>query len=539
MNNLFPKLGRASFAVGLLVILLLTYSLGSYGLIEDNEARFFEISWEMSCSDDWITPRLNFIKHFHKPPGTFWLVGASLKLFGASEWAGRLPVALAALLTTAIVSIWATQNDGREGGERTALVLVTSLQFWFLARIVLTDMFLTASVTSAFYWAWQARGHRNRRAWSYFWLSLAASMLFKGPVGVLVVTPVLLIYRRTDPLRRAWNLRPMCGIPVLLLISLPWYLIVCWQNDGLLSYFLGFQTVDRVFSTTHGRAGGWWFYFPVLVVGFFPWSAGLPMAISGAWKRRDEFDRFLLLWCLVPLVIFSMMGSKLPTYLLPVFPGLALLTSREASQPGRGKTLGWLALTQLGLLSLALVAYLTVSPDPILEPAAPHLYAVGLLIPSAILAAQNWRPRLSDQTWFVYPGFVFAMCLIILTSSLGLCDGAFSSRRLASFVRNQMSDEDDIVEVSDHLHGLPYYLRRRLIQVSYPRETQFESDDSTSDYLFPDLASYLSSKTTDSRTFYIIRSSDYDTIADLTWRSWDLGPWRLARKESSTAPAMP
>lgn len=516
-----------------LSLLLLLFGLGSYGLLEDNEARFFEISWEMAQSGDWLTPRLNFIDHFHKPPGTFWLVGGSLKLLGTSEWAGRLPVALAALWTVGLTWYWAAQEGGRGQACRAVLVLVTSLEFWFLSRLVLTDMFLTAAVTSALYCAWRSRNHPEGKFWLGFWLSLAAGFMVKGPIGLVIVLPVLALFHLSMQGKLSWNLRPRLGLPLFLALALPWYVIVCLQHEGLLDYFLRFQTTQRMLTTVHGRPGAWWFYLPVLAAGFFPWSTGLPLTLAAAWKRRNELDRFLLLWLIVPVLFFSCAGSKLPTYLLPIFPALALLTARQ--EPRRLRALGTTALFTLALFTLALSVYLVIGVAPELQPAYHHLSALAALLGMSCLAALAFRSRTGALVWFAWPACSWAAGLLLLASSLGLCDGAYSARRLAQTIQRECP-VGEIVEVADHLHGLPYYLGRRLVQVSYPRETWFQNPEDYQDFLYPDLSAYFASRRADPSTLIVVRRSDYGTYANPAWTHQEIGHWILLRPWPQATP---
>ncbi len=533
-----------------LTLLLLGLGLGSYGLLEDNEARFFEISWEMAQSHDWVTPHLNFIEHFHKPPGTFWLVASSLRLFGPSEWAGRLPVALAGLLTIGLTFHWMTRTGGQRLAVRAVLVLLTSVEFWFLSRLVLTDMFLTLTVTSAFYWAWRARSSaptqaanpqtspRASTAWLPFWLSLAAGFLVKGPIGLAIVMPVLFLHHLTSP-QQKWNLRPTLGLPLFLLLALPWYVLVCLQNDGLLAYFLRFQTAQRMLTTVHGRPGPWWFYLPVLLAGFFPWSTGLAYSLREAWYRRDDLDRLLLLWVVVPLLFFSCAGSKLPTYLLPIFPALAMLTARASGQSPEARRLSSIALGTQAALGLALALYLAHGAAAELQPATGQLQALATLLILSPALAFHHRRGASDDAWFAWPALTFAGGLLLLAGALGPCDRAYSARELARTVIAQQPQPGDLVEIADHLHGLPYYLDQRLVQVAFPRETQFEENTDYQRYLYPDLASYLASRKPSPTTLIVMRRSDYETYANRSWTHWNIGPWILLRPFSQAAPDLP
>ena len=528
LSSPFPRRPFPNSAgAGLLTLLLLFFGLGSYGLLEDNEARFFEISWEMARSGDWLTPHLNFIDHFHKPPGTFWLVGASLNLFGYSEWAGRLPVALAGLLTVGLTWAWAARGEGsRDEACHAVLILVTSMEFWFLSRLVLTDMFLTMSVTAALYCAWLSRAYPERNHWLGFWLALAASFMFKGPVGLAIIAPVLGLFSLISQEKRPWNLHPALGLPLFLALSLPWYITVCLQHDGLLAYFLKFQTAQRMLTAVHGRPGPWWFYLPALAGGFFPWSTGLPLTLGHAWKRRDDLDRFLLLWILFPLLFFSCAGSKLPTYLLPIFPALALLTARQ--EPATLRRLAVIAQATLAVFAAAVAAYLNHGAAPEIQPAVRQLTALAALLGISCLASLALSTRVIPQSRILWPAYTWASALLILASALGSCDKAYSARYLAETIKRS-PNHGEIVEVADHLHGLPYYLDQRLVQVSYPRETQFEPPEDYRDYLYPDLAAYFGAAGSGMSPLVIMRKSDVAAYADPRWPREEIGNWVLLR----------
>jgi 4-amino-4-deoxy-L-arabinose transferase-like glycosyltransferase len=390
-------------------------------------------------------------------------------------------------------------------------------------------MFLALSVTIAMFFAWRSRHERGRHDWLCFWLAMAASFLFKGPIGLAIVVPVLLVYPRWARDGRSWRLRPLLGVPLFVLLGLPWYIAVCMQHDGLLDYFLLFQTAERMLTKVHGRAGPPWFYIPVLLGGFFPWSTALPRVMLKAYHRAEPFDRFLLLWIVLPVIFFSCAGSKLPTYLLPIFPALAMLTARSTRSPGEARTVGTTALVSMALFGLALALYLSHGAAPEIAPGAPYLTALAALLGLGCAAALALRSRLDEVGWMAWPGALFALGILALASALGPCDKAYSARVLAQSIRALEPPHRDIVEVADHVHGLPYYLDRRIVQVAYPRETQFDPPQDYRDYLFPDLASYYRAEKPAQPPLIILRRSDYEAFADPQWPQERIGTWYLVR----------
>jgi 4-amino-4-deoxy-L-arabinose transferase len=282
--------------LGLFFGLLFFVNLGSYGLLEDNEARFLEIAWEMKESGDLVVPKLNYISHFHKPPATFWIESLSLKMLGDSEAAARLPVVLASIATVLLTSFFFTDSRKR---MLVALILASNPEFWFLSRTVLTDMYLCLTVTACMVSAHVLMRKKSPATAAVFWSSAALSGLVKGPVGPIIVALALvslhlwnkLSGRPNVPWKNWMGLR---GLALFCLISLPWYIAVCLRFPHLLNYFVEYQIVQRVATEVHGRGGPPWFYVPVILVGFLPWSLALPQALFHAIRKADLLDRFLV-----------------------------------------------------------------------------------------------------------------------------------------------------------------------------------------------------------------------------------------------------
>ena len=512
--------------LGIFLGILFFGNLGSYGLLEDNEARFFEIAWEMEESGDLVTPKLNFINHFHKPPATFWLVGLSLKCLGATEGAGRLPVVLAAIATVILTSLFLPRGEQR---VFSVLVLACNLEFWLLSRTVLTDMFLTLSVTACMLAAYRLIQTEDRRAFWLFWISLGFSTLVKGPVGPAIIFLALLTYHASAeriPWRR-WS--PLKGLMLFGVVALPWYLLVCSEYSGLLEYFAGYQTVERLATTVHGRGGPVWFFLPVVLIGFLPWSLAVPASLRIAFKRSSTLDRFLLCWLLPSFLLFSLSGSKLPTYILPLFPALALLVAsnwgdREFARRTVISTVG-----VLGLLGLGAFAFSIVGATPELR-SATGVIVLGSLVclgGAGLTGALLRKARVEDA--LEASGVTFGIFLIVLSFGLNLTDGAYSSRRLARAILAHADANTVIAEYADHLHGLPYYLDRRLVQVSYPRETQFERTGSVEGFLYPDLQSFLAAQG-EKPIILVVRRSDYSDELFSKWEKIYEGRWLVLER---------
>lgn len=526
---------RGVVALVFFVLVLLFTNLGANGLLEDNEARFFDISWEMAKSGDWITPRLNHIIHFHKPPFTFWLVGGSLNLLGDSELAGRLPVALMSLAVLGMTFYWGSREKERPVSlaERitTVLILVTSLEFWFLSRLVLTDMFLAFAVMLMQISFWRLRSEESYKSWTLiFWVAFGISFLAKGPVGLAIVGLTFLGFRimgGTIPWKRLF------WIPAVLLglaLMLPWYIAVCIKYPNLFYYLFEFQTVERVATEVHGRAGPPWFYVPVILGGFFPWSFSLWASAKKAYQERSQYQLYLWAWLLFPLILFSLSGSKLPTYLLPLFPALALLTARALHDPEKQKQVAWSTVTALGLFTVALAVFLSGKVPPEVRPATNILWGAAAFSGLGFLASLALTAKGQSVTAMRAASVGFAGVLLSLTFGLGPCDEYYSAKKMGEYIHSLPQEGLVVAEFQDHLHGLPYYLNRRIVQIAYPRETLFEHDDEYKKFLFASVDEFLASLSPAQSPLIIMRKGDYAPERFGSFEEKRVGSWVVLRR---------
>jgi hypothetical protein len=213
----------------------------------------------------------------------------------------------------------------------SALILVTSVEFFILARTVIFDMPLTFCETVAllaFYEAKQSENRRRRAALCLaMYLALGAGTLIKGLVALVIPGIVfflfILLRRRWQILRRIYLIP---GAGVFLAVVLPWYLQAEARNPGYLNYYLWAEHFGRYTTASFDRSEPWYYFIGVALVGFFPWTLVLPWIIKNLWRRSwDDKTVYLVLWVSVPLLFFSASHSKLPHYILPIFPALSIL----------------------------------------------------------------------------------------------------------------------------------------------------------------------------------------------------------------------
>ncbi|TAG10978.1 MAG: glycosyltransferase family 39 protein [Verrucomicrobia bacterium] len=300
--------------------------LGTRGLNEPDEGRYAAVGWEMAAGGSWLVPHLNGIEHVQKPPLIYWFTAASMKLLGYNEWAARMPSALAAcgvlLLTMAITRrLW---NENR--ARIAAIVLVSTFMFFLLARVLTPDMLMTFFITAAI------AALVDERRWLFF-IMMGLGFLTKGPMALVVpLSAALGSYLTRDrslpQVRFPW----VRGMLVTLLIGLSWFIVLSVLNPTLFDYFWQSELLDRFATNEHGRSKPFWFFAPVLIAGLLPWTFLIPGLVRQAWsriraKRVTSSQGLLLGWTILPLIILSLSGSKLLTYVLPLMPAFAIAIS--------------------------------------------------------------------------------------------------------------------------------------------------------------------------------------------------------------------
>jgi 4-amino-4-deoxy-L-arabinose transferase-like glycosyltransferase len=343
MKSILQKWGLPA-----LTLFTFFFLLGSRSLNEPDEGRYSEIAREMIETGNWLVPHFWYLPHLDKPPMTCWLVAASMKMFGQNEWAARLPVALAG-----ISGVWATfllgcALGGRRAGFWSAVILQSSLLYFVMARMLTTDIFLTQFIVWAFYFFWQSWlcltnsefGIRNSGffAWHLVgWIAIALGFLTKGPIAlaipVVALTALLFFRRKEIPQKKILFAGLIAGFALFLILAAPWFLMIFRRVPQSAHYMIWGQAAGHLLGTTiKDRPGEPFYFFGILAIGLLPWTI-LP---GWLWRRRHwrglsglQKDGWLLLnvWAIFTFVLFSFSQAKLPAYILPVFPALAILLS--------------------------------------------------------------------------------------------------------------------------------------------------------------------------------------------------------------------
>jgi 4-amino-4-deoxy-L-arabinose transferase-like glycosyltransferase len=476
----------------LVVLAVLAFAVGvdnlSRPLANPDEGRYSEISREMSLSGDWVTPRLNAIKYFEKPPLQYWATAAAFEVFGYNEYAARLYVWLCAIATLAIATFTALRVAGRDAAAGTALTLAASPYFLALGGIVTLDMGVTLWTTlnvCAFLLAEDARPAGRAtvaRNWMLVaWAAMALAVLSKGLIGIVFAGAAVFFQmvtsRSVSVLRR---MQWLPGLALFLAIAAPWFVLVSRANPEFARFFFVHEHFERFLTHEHRRVEPWWFFLPIVVAAFLPWAFALPAAVRASWRaERGATPQPLRVALLVAgfiVLFFSASGSKLPAYVLPAIPLLALPIGRYLAQaPVKRLAAYALAGVPIGV-ALLVAAYMT--PGTSKEPwvrdlnlaAQPFAYAAAAAFTAGAIAGA-WLLRVGKR-WSALALVAIANVIFVggLIEAYRVFSPRQSDRDAARVVAPYVQPSTRLYSVKIYDQSLPFYLGRTLRLVSYVDE---------------------------------------------------------------------
>jgi 4-amino-4-deoxy-L-arabinose transferase-like glycosyltransferase len=462
-------------------------TLGWRALIHPDEGRYAALSLGMLQSGDWVTPRLNGILYFEKPALQYWAGAISFLVFGVNEFAARFWPALTGILSVLAVGMTAHRVWG--SGQRAALVMASSTWVIGNSHFLTLDMSVTFFLTlalCAFLWAQQDGATLTERRYGMYlaWAAMAGATLSKGLIGVLIPSATLVLYSLATGQWAIWRrMQWSAGLAIYLVLAVPWFWLVSQRNPGFAHFFFIHEHFDRFLTTVHRREGHLWYFVPILLLGFLPWTSLLPRLFREAWPRRHgqvfQAERFLLIWAVFVFSFFSKSSSKLPSYILPMFPALALLLGQvlRRLRPEELKRHLWLPALAWAVLASAYPFAGMFASEQSPLPAMQH-FALFLAVGGAgflICVLFAWR-RLTRQAslpalMLVAAGSLWGVsAMTIGHDALGQYK---SSKALVDQVRSQMCPDTALFSVRIYDQSLPFYLRRPVTQVEYRDEFDF------------------------------------------------------------------
>ncbi|MBU1690439.1 MAG: glycosyltransferase family 39 protein [Gammaproteobacteria bacterium] len=481
-------------------------------LVRPDEGRYAEIAREMATSGDWITPRLNDIKYFEKPALQYWTTAAAYRLFGEHHWTARLWSALTGFIGILFTAFAATRLFGRETGLLSAAVLGSSLLYTLIAHMNSLDMgmtFFMGGALMSFLLAQQDGASKStNRLWMHVaWAALAFSVLSKGLMGIVLPGAVIVLYTLIERDFGLWKrLHLFSGIALFMVITAPWFIAVSIANPEFFHFFFIHEHFERFLTKTHGRYEPWWWFIPVLAAGILPWLVTLVDSMARAWKTDESSPlpnplppagegaevslrntchhgfkpkRFLLIWAVFIFVFFSLSGSKLASYILPIFPALALLIGDHLSRID-GRRLFWqiLPVAFLAAAGLLLAPNTVRFADNELARGQYALFANWLLAASAIWLAGTVVALLLSYRDKVRGSIVVLACTSLISTQVLLTghDSLSATRSdyaIAEQIKPHLRPGVPFYSLSGYDQTLTFYLKRTLTLVEYQDEMAF------------------------------------------------------------------
>ena len=452
------------FSVLLLTILcgiFLFWGLDFYPLLDVDETRYAIMSRDLANSNDWNVLLLNSIPFLEKPPFYFWIVGASIKLFGSfSEFAVRFPIALMASFLVFFTYFFGKKVLSRKFGLFSSIVLLTSVFFLVLSHVAILDMVLTVWLASSLYSAFLSfvvEEKYKKYCWWGFWTFAGLGFLAKGILAIAIPAVILLIYGSiTKTLKEMFKpVNFVVGLIIFLLISLPWHLIM-FRDFGwefIHEYFVKHHFARLLTSEELGRKHGFFYFIPIFIVAFMPWTFIFFASITEGFKKlinkykeaegsvmkklytivqADSIEQKLILFSSVFfIVVFGVMSvssTKLPTYILPSLPAAALLTgyfwsvSENRNEHKKAITISTYIVAMIFIIaSLIASAAYAFLPQGLIEMVSPFKYSV--LIGCAFVGIYLMVKLKSQQTLSIFSGYVVTMFFVItfaVTNLFGL-----------------------------------------------------------------------------------------------------------------------
>ena len=316
--------------------------LGTYPMLDPADSLFMEAAREMSQLKHYITPLLNYVDWLDKPALPFLLIVACYKIVGTNEWAGRLPAALSGIVLV-VYTYWSTAKIlGQRCALISAVILSASPLFLGVGHVALSDGPLAAFFGVAMLSFAQALICLHKKSLPAAYGSLALAILCKGPIALVLSAGIIVTYliissqSLWEILERIKTLKIGVGLLVLIAGCLPYYALAHATTHGAFTYaFFLQQNIGRFVGTVNHQEPFWW-YLPIFIGGFFPWTVCLLTAgpwFKSIWNARksasqeNSFLLFLSVWVLFILALFSAIPTKLPTYIVGVSPGFAIITA--------------------------------------------------------------------------------------------------------------------------------------------------------------------------------------------------------------------
>jgi 4-amino-4-deoxy-L-arabinose transferase-like glycosyltransferase len=503
-------------------------------LWEPDEGRYANVAQTMLDRGDFVTPRIDGAIFLDKPPLVYWVTAASMAVWGRNEFGARFGQALfaAGLLAVAFEIAWALYRDRR--AAIALLILGSTVGFFTAGHYLNLDLglaFFVALTMLCFLRGHQA-GPEGMRWYLGMFAAAAGGVLTKGPVAVALIgmaaAAFLLARGRLATLRHVPWVR---GILIFLALAVPWFVAVSLANPVFPSYFFLHENLARFATGVHHRSGPWYYYLVLGVLGLMPWTPALFAALARwrpgpeGWLRRlrGEAPAFLLAWMIPTFIFFSLSRSKLPGYILPAFPAVAVAAAGlldrllRGAEPRLRAVFLWPIATPLCFLAV-FAAYWQRHHrewhDAVGGIQMAWLVALATLVAAGAQSA-GWLVARRGRVLAGVAVTAFAWSLAWYMALLGTGRaGAFNAtRELVTALRNRGFAGEPVYTYQCELRGLPFYLGTTVgIVSSHDDDTEIGRLHGHDPGTFPSPEEFAASLRGPGRVFVLLRTDDLPSL---------------------------
>ncbi|NCV92304.1 MAG: glycosyltransferase family 39 protein [Synechococcaceae bacterium WB7_3xG_012] len=481
-------------------LLLFVWRLGMTGLVDETPLLFAASAKAMAETGDWLTPRVNGLPRYDKPPLVYWLMGLGYALpaqglwnpFGT--WASRLPSALSSigLMLLMALTLLRRPQGQPDGAQQAVTAMAAALAFalsplvllW--SRISVSDALFSGLLSAALLLFWWRYAGLCR--WWVPWLVLGLAVLAKGPVAVVLagLTALLFALLQRD-LPGLWALwRPWRGLALTAAVALPWYVLeLLVEGQPYWDSFFAYHNLQRFTGVVNNHLQPWWFFFPVLVVASLPFTPLLLAGLVGALRPQpappeQSLQRFAACWLLAVFVFFTAAATKLPSYWIPATPAAGLLIALAAQnlRPGwRSAVLRGSTLALVGVLTAGLAAgnlWVPLINEPEMPTLSSALLASGALTRASLCFGVGgvaalllwWGPSSARRGWLLVQQLgmgAFVVTALVPMVELGDRLRQLPIRRMASLALEQQRPQEPLAMVGILKPSLHYYTQQVVV----------------------------------------------------------------------------
>lgn len=463
-------------------------------MLDPDEGRYAEIPREMVTTGNWVTPRLDGLKYFEKPALQYWATAVLYSVVGLSNWSSRLWTVGLGFGCLPLIYAWLARLYGRRAAVAALPILAMSPYFGVIGHLNLLDASFTfwmCATVLAFALGQSApeRSGRERNWMLACWAAAALAVLSKGIVVFVLAGGSLIAYAIVERDLKPWRrLHFLPGVPLFLLIAAPWFILVSVRNPDFAPFFFIHEHFARFLTKEAQRVEPWWYFLALLVLGALPWLLSMLRASLRAWREPNSTTgfkplKFLLIFSALTLVFFSISGSKLATYILPMFPPLAAYTAVAVADRPRFLARSTRVAAGLALFVAAGLLVYSQRRNGLIPPQAVG-WAVGASVAALMAVGASWRsgtsgarvapagePAAAGPAAGTWASLAVALLFVFIWQAL-LCEYTVippsrSAYALVQAVAPDVHPGTSLYSVGEYRQTIPPYLGRTLTLVSF------------------------------------------------------------------------